>query len=151
MKFGNTYIDPLAGLSQLITVLSKEATGQSKTQKGEIVPLRKDYKLLNAFTDKKDTREPGFGKPDAADVALNFARTKLAPVPGAVLNVLEGKNVIGQPTSPLQEAKQLVTPLSFQNVRGVLKENGITGGSAITLLEMLGMGVQYRDPNQKWK
>lgn len=154
LRFGDTYLDPLAGLAQVTTLLSRLGTGETKTAKG-VKPLRTDYTLTDlrrALGEDvpehklaKDGSLP-FGSGNAADVITRFLRTKLAPVPGAIVNTLSGSNVIGEPVTPLQTAGELVTPMSFNNIAEIMEEQGVERGTAITLLGLLGMGVQYREP-----
>lgn len=148
MRFGKTYIDPLAGLAQMTTFLFREGMGESVTGSGNVVPLREKYRLANLWRDEPLTDKPGYGGQNAYDVAARFARTKLAPIPGAIVNTLTGEDVVGQPVTPGQTVGTLVTPLSMQNVADVMSEHGVPAGTAITMLELLGMGVQYRDPAQ---
>jgi hypothetical protein len=133
MKFGNTFIDPMAGLGQVTTFLGREISGQSKTQGGKIVSLY----------------DPDFGKAGRFDVLTRFLRTKLAPIPGAILNIGEGKNVIGQETTAEGEISNLVIPMSLGNIKGIMQEHGIPAGTAIEMLDLLGMSVQQRTPYKK--
>lgn len=164
MRFGNTYIDPLSGLAQVTTFLSRVASGETKTAGGELNPLRDGFRLTNGlydagqvldkagfetlasiFPDQPNYEKRGFGDATVFDTLANFARSKLAPVPGAVLNAASGENAIGQSTTPAKEAGNLLVPMSFGNVADVMQENGVPGGAAITMGELLGLGVQYRD------
>lgn len=154
LRFGDTFLDPLAGLAQVTTVFSRLASGETKTAKG-VKPVRADYTLTDLrralgedIPDHKLAKDGSlpFGSGNAADVITRFLRTKLAPVPGAIVNTLSGENVIGQPVTPLQTATELVTPMSFSNLAEVMEANGMPRGTAITLLGLLGMGVQYREP-----
>lgn len=154
LRFGDTFLDPLAGLAQVTTLVSRLGTGETKTAKG-VKPLRTDYTLTDlrralgedvpAHKLAKDGSLP-FGSGNAADVITRFLRTKLAPAPGAIVNTLSGSNVIGEPVTPLQTAGELVTPMSFNNIAEIMEEQGVERGTAITLLGLLGMGVQYREP-----
>lgn len=74
----------------------------------------------------------------------SFLRSKLAPVPGAILNVSAGENMIGETVTPLSAAGELVTPMSVGNLVDVLEAQGMARGTAINLLGILGMSVQYR-------
>lgn len=149
MQFGeNTFIDPLAGLAQVSTFVGREALGQTKTTKGKINPLRQDYKPLD-----KSGKGPVGIQSTGGDVLFRFARTKLAPIPGAVVNFLVGKDITGQKFSGTTEAADLTTPMSLQNIYYLMKEHGVPAGTAMTLADLLGMSVQYRQnynqPKQK--
>lgn len=156
VRFGNTFLDPLAGLAQVTTFLSRIATGETVSPKG-VRPLRPNYTLtdlrmalgeeLTPHKLSKDGKLP-FGSSDAGSVIWRFLRTKLAPVPGAVVNTLSGSNMIGEPATPGETALSLVTPMSVGNIKDVMEEQGVPRGTALTLLGLLGMGVQYRKPKE---
>lgn len=169
VRFGNTFLDPLAGLAQVTTFLARMATGETASMKeneetGEwekrVRPLRANY----TFTDlqgalgedvtphklTKDGKLP-FGSSTTGGTLGRFLRSKLAPVPGAIVNTLESQNMIGEPVTPGETIGSLVTPMSVGNIMDVMEEQGITRGSAITLLGLLGMGVQYRKPKDDQK
>lgn len=148
MRFGKTYIDPMAGLSQVTVFLARVLSGESVTGKGDVIPLRQQYRIANLFREEPLTDKPTFGGQNVYDVTARFVRTKLAPVPGAIVNALSGENVVGEAMTPGDVVVSLVVPLSMQNVQDVMSEHGLPVGTAITMLELLGMGVQYRDPAQ---
>lgn len=150
IKFGNTYLDPMTGLAQVTTFLARELTGEKLTGKGELVPLRNRYRLSDATGEAVPPNyKVRFGGDTGADILARFARTKLAPVPGAIVNLVAGENLVGEETTIPGEASSLVTPLSFRDIDKIYKEHGIGNGSAIVALNLLGFGVQYRDPRKK--
>lgn len=150
IKFGNTYLDPMTGLAQVTTFLAREITGEKKTGKGELVPLRNRYRLSD-FTGEAvpPNYKLKFGGDTGADILARFARTKLAPVPGAAVNLIAGENLVGEEATIPGEALSLVTPLSIRDIWKIMKEHGAEKGAAITALNLLGFGVQYRDPRKK--
>lgn len=153
VRVGNTYLDPLSGLAQVTTLVSRLATGETVSGSGAVKPLRPEYTLTDlrralgadipAHELGKDGKLP-FGGSSAASVIGRFIRTKLAPVPGAIVNTLAGTNLIGERMNPAEAGVQLVVPMSFQNIGDVMEEHGIPKGAAITVLGLLGMGVQHR-------
>lgn len=153
IRVGNTYIDPMAGLSQVTTFLSREITGETVSGKGDVKPLRSSYTLTDlrrALGEDIPAHELGkdgglpFGSGDAASVFGRFLRTKLAPVPGAIINTIAGSDLIGNPRTIGQTAAELATPMSFQDIGNIMEEHGVAKGTAIELLGLLGMGIQYR-------
>lgn len=128
VRFGNTRIDPLAGLSQTSVILSRVGSGEMKKGTGEIVPIR--------------GQGVPFGGKNTADTIASFLRTKLAPIPSAGLNVVTGKNVVGQPVTPESTASDLLTPLAFSDIYAAMQEQGIDRGTAMGLLSIFGMGLQ---------
>jgi hypothetical protein len=147
MRFGNTWVDPLTGLGQTTAFLGKEITGEKVTPQKGMTPLRDSLRPLQSLRDHPSTQKKPFKGDTGYTVLGRFLRTKLAPIPGALVNMIDGQDVVGKPVTLGSTALNLTVPMSFQNVADVMKEHGVTGGSAITLTEMLGMGVQYRDPN----
>lgn len=157
IRIGKTYLDPMAGLAQVSVLLGRLATGETVTGAGAVKPLRHDWTLTDlrralgadipAHRMGKDGGLP-FGSSDAAEVIGRFLRTKLAPVPGAIVNTLAGSNVIGEEVTLAGAATELVTPMSFQSIAEVMEAHGATKGAAITLLGLLGMGVQHRGTNE---
>lgn len=131
MRFGNTRLDPMAGLSQTAVLMTRLFTGQKKTSKGEIVPIRGTLR---------------FGLENTADVVWRFLRSKFSPVVGTALNIASGENVVGEPVTAGQELGKMLIPLSFQDVFNVMREQGVAGGTAMLALSLLGMGMQYYEP-----
>ncbi len=132
MRFGNTRIDPLAGIQQATVLLSRLGSGETKTLKGKVVPIRGD--------------KVPYGSPDSADVIARFLRTKLSPVVGTSIDIATGENVVGEPVTAGSVAESLVVPLSFGDIKDALMEQGVPEGEAMALLSILGMGVQtYED------
>ncbi len=75
-----------------------------------------------------------------------FLRSKLAPVPGSVVNVLAGKDVVGKPVTLTSEAKRSLTPLAMSDILKTMEEQGVPRGTALSILSMFGMGLQtYED------
>lgn len=144
MRFGNTYVDPLAGLAQTTTFATQMLTGEKKTAgKQEVQPLARYGRLSDVTGDQYGKKTPFWD--DIAGVMTYFARTKLAPLPSALIDARTGYDVIGRETSPLQEARELVVPMSLRDVVKLTEQHGIPRGLAFTLVNMFGFGVQARD------
>jgi hypothetical protein len=134
LRFGNTRVDPMAGLSQATVVLSRVGTGETVTQRGQTVPIR---------------GKVPYGAATTPDIIGRFLRTKLSPVIGTSLDVATGKNVVGEEVTPGSAVANVVTPLSFQDIKDVMEDNGIPKGIAIQLLSIFGMGVQSYGQKQR--
>jgi hypothetical protein len=151
IKFNNTYLDPMTGLSQVTVFLARMLSGETVSGDGVVSPLRQRYRLTDFFpslgTGEPLPEEIPYGRDDAFDVAARFARTKLAPVPGAIASIGAGTNVIGEPVGPGDVVTSLVVPISFQDIQGLMTDNGLPKGAAIFVLSLLGIGVQYREPD----
>jgi hypothetical protein len=137
MRFGDTRLDPLAGLAQVSTFTARMVTGQTKDSYGEVKDIRGD--------------DVKFGKTDALDVLTRFGRSKLAPFPGAVLNVATGKNFAGEKTNIAKEAVGLVTPIGFGDIYEVLQENNVPKGVSMSMLGLFGMGLQHYNREEQAK
>jgi len=164
MRFGDWFVDPLSGLAQVSTILARSIGGETKTASGDVKPMRDNYRLTNllydtgemldragfeslagAFPEAPNYEKMGIADQSVADAIGSFIRSKLAPVPGAVVNTLTAENMVGQATTPTDEAVGLVTPMTFGNVADAMRDNGVAGGTALTMAEVFGMGVQFRD------
>lgn len=81
------------------------------------------------------------GKDQGSRVLANYVRSKLAPAPGAAVNLWQGKTVVGEKTTLRKEALRLVLPLMLQDLWEAYQEEGLTG-AAKTTPAVLGVGVQ---------
>jgi N12 class adenine-specific DNA methylase len=127
IKIGETRIDPMSGLSQVVVLASRIATGKRVRADGEVVSLRGD--------DKEHATSGVFG------VMADFLRTKLAPIPGAIVDIPAEENVVGQTVTPASAAVNLVFPLSLREISDTAESRGIPQGVLITLLSLHGMGA----------
>lgn len=154
VRFGDeTFLDPLAGLAQVTVFLARVASGETRTTTTDTLrPLRDSYRLTDiapGLGDGHELAKVGYGGRDIPDVIASFLRSKLAPVPGAIINVATGKNMIGKEVTPLSAAGELVTPMSVGNLVDVMEAQGMARGTAINLLGILGMSVQYRKSDEE--
>jgi hypothetical protein len=128
IRIGDIRIDPMSGLSQSIVLLTRLITGQTKTSGGKIVSL-------------SGPNQP-FSERNISNVLFDFGRSKLAPIPSALLNARIGKKVTGEPTSIPKELLDLVTPMSPSDMFKAMRQYGIPAGVAVGLLAMFGDSVQ---------
>jgi N12 class adenine-specific DNA methylase len=136
IRIGETRIDPMAGFSQIATFTTQALYGQRKRQDGEIRDLRgENHKPLD-----KDTW----------DVVSDFVRKKLAPIPGAFVDLIAKENVIGEKETPLSVATGLFVPLSWGEVKESMQSRGVPAGTAISVLALLGMGGGTYGPKTKY-
>lgn len=133
VKIGNTRVDPLAGMAQVITLAARLGTASTKNSKGKVSSLR----------------DPSFGKTDAADVAGRFARSKLHPVPGALYNLYKGTDLGGNEATIANQSVNFVMPLTYVDIYQALQEQDVPEGASISLLTLLGQGLQTYDANKK--
>lgn len=164
MRFGDWFVDPLSGLAQVSTIIARTTAGETKTGAGEVRPQRPVRRLTNLlyetgqlldragfealageFPEKPNYEKLGMKDSTTLEAIGSFIRTKLAPVPGAGINWLAGTGFDGQITTTAGEAGGLVTPMTFGNIADAMRDNGVPGGTALTMAEILGMGVMFRD------
>ncbi len=135
IKFGRHYIDPLAGLKQLIVFGARLATGKKKNVgTGEIISLR----------------GPGheFGKATIQDVEVAFGRSKLAPLPSFVGNMLAGEDVNHQPVTLTGELLKFSHPMTYDDIWHAMEEDGFTQDMMAASLYFLGEGGWTYQPEE---
>lgn len=135
VKVGNTRIDPMTGLSQAFVLLTRLAKGEKKTADGKVVPIRGQNMPRNADT--------------AVDLMGRFVRGKLAPIPGAAVSAVQGEMPTGEPTTTARVAGNLTVPMSARDVVEAMQDQGIPRGTAISILNLFGMGAQTYEPRPK--
>lgn len=130
IHIGQTRIDPLTGLGQWTVLTGRLASGQTKsTATGQVQDIRGENVPRGGMT--------------VPDVLTRFVRSKLAPVPGAAIDVMAGSDVVGKPTTAGSTAQKLVTPIAVQDVYdAMVKDQGVPRGVAASLLAILGMNTQ---------
>jgi hypothetical protein len=139
MRFGNTRLDPLAGLAQTTTILARVATGTTKNGRGKILAL-KDHPLIAR------EKKLQYGKSDIADVIARFLRTKLSPFVGTSLDVKMGKDVVGNKVTLYDVPGKLLVPLQFKDIYEAMQEQGVAKGAALSLLSLFGMSMSTYGP-----
>lgn len=130
-KVGNRTYDMTFGFGLYVRLLGQLSMGERKTQKGEIQELGGDGPF-------NDTR---------LGIAARAARGKLAPVWASAVNLMEGKNLIGEPTSFSNELFESVTPLYVGDLYEALKDQGPEGLFTVGLPAFFGVRIQTRNDN----
>ncbi len=138
IKLGNTRIDPLAGLAQVIVF---------EARSGYNLVDEEGYKSLSGRISK--LRDAPIGSPSYVDVLASFARSKAHPVLGAYINYQEGKDPAGQPVSLPGEAAKFTYPITYGDIYSVMLEEGLEKGTALSLLAFLGEGIQTYEKREK--
>lgn len=135
IRFGDTRLDPLSGLAQTATFVSRVSTGKVKRTSGAVVAIRGG--------------DIPYGGDNTADVIARFLRTKLAPASGLAVDVAAGENVVGEPTTGWSVARGAVIPLSMSDIYDTLVEQGVPAGMALSILGIFGEGVQTYQPKEQ--
>lgn len=136
IRFGNTRLDPLAGFSQVATLIARVATGSMKSATtGEVKPIRGE--------------DVPYGGMDVASSIGSFLRKKLSPTFGIPLDILAGEDVVGEPADPVNAVVGSFVPLSIGELLDAMKEQGVPEGMALGVLGIFGMSVQTYEPKKK--
>jgi hypothetical protein len=135
IRIGDTRLDPLAGLSQVIVYGARTATGETKTVRGEVRPIRGSKLPYRAD--------------DWWDVTGRFARSKLHPIPATISNLFSGTDLGGEETTIMGEAGKLSAPITYVDIYQALKAHGLTTATSLSLLAFLGEGLQTHKPKFK--
>jgi hypothetical protein len=121
----DTWVDISGGLGSYITLAAKEVTRQSKSAtSGKITELNSGK----------------FGSQTGADVLINFFKNKLAPAPGALLDVAEGRNFAGDKPTVLNTVTNLAKPISAGNMYEIFQNEDTGTAFLATMFDLLGAG-----------
>jgi len=139
VKFGDTRIDTTAGLSSAVCITSR------------ILP---DF-LGGGRIKRPDGTTKKFGggyKPTTRlSVVMKYLRYKMAPIPGAIITTLDDRqNAVGQRETPLQTWGGLFLPLSFREVSDAMSNQGLTRGTMLATLAVLGFSASTYGPTTEY-
>ncbi len=130
---GNTYYDILGGLPRYVNMLAEMITGQKKSAKGGII----------------DLTAKGYTNPTRLSEGARFIRGKFSPLVGTTVNLMEGKDVIGQPYHLWPNVPLEFVPLPISDVKEAYKVGGITNSLKVFLPTQFGISASSYDPNKK--
>jgi hypothetical protein len=129
IKVGDTRYDIWGGFQPYVRLISQVATGQTKsTGSGEI----KDLNPKKRF-----------------DRVTSFLRGKLAPVPGSIIDIAAGENIIGEPATVQSEALESITPMIVNDVGEAMKDEGIKALFTVGLPSIFGIGSTTYKASEK--
>lgn len=139
LKFGDTRLDPLMGLQQVTVLIAREIfTRETKSLRtGKVSPI---------FGDKVP-----YGGETGGKIFTRFLRTKIAPSLGTALDVWSGEDVVGRDVTLSSVAQNALIPISYQDIYKVMKEQGVPEGTALQMLNFMGMGLQHFDEKERRK
>jgi hypothetical protein len=83
------------------------------------------------------------------DVLSSFVRGKLAPVPSSIVDLLGGRDAVGNKATPQSEAIEWVTPLGIGGVIDAWKERGYGSLYSVGLPSIFGVGTQTYGERKK--
>lgn len=136
IRWGQTRQDIFGGFQQYIRFLSQVTTGWKKTLDGEMVDL--------------DSKQ--FGGTTRSDVAINMLRSKFAPVPATIWNLMDGKTLIGENYS-YRDVPTSFLPLFARDYYEAIRREGFGDATLKTGLPgIFGVGVQtHKDEEDEKK
>jgi hypothetical protein len=139
IPMGNgTYVDPLAGLSQVTVFLNTLLTGEVKNKKGNI---------RSVWADDDGSNE--FGKGDGA-FFTRFVRSKMSPVAGLFYDrFVTHKFVDGKPFAYKDAVLNLATPMTYGDIYDAMRAQGVPKGTALSILALFGEGVNTYESDSK--
>jgi len=88
------------------------------------------------------------GEP-VSDTVKRFARSKASPTVGTLINLDQGKDMVGDPVTLQSEAVKLALPLYVQDMKDVYDEGGATGVITSAVPAVFGVGVQTYKPRRR--
>jgi hypothetical protein len=127
IKVGNTRWDIWGGFQPYVRVITQAALGERKSAtSGQVYELN---------------GEGAFGKTRLDPISI-FFRGKLSPAVGMGVDLLEGRDIVGNKVTLQKELFQHFTPLLFTDVSDAMKEQGIKGLFTAGIPSTFGVGVQ---------
>lgn len=139
VQIGNTVLDPLAGLSQAIVLGSRTGLAALNAVAGTEIPEKKTLAGEPARISGKDVP---YGGDKWTDIVADHFRGKLHPVPASIANLFDGTDLGGDEATLVNQAGNLGAPITWVDIWAALKEQGLDDGAAISLLGLLGEGIQ---------
>lgn len=125
IRDGDTRYDILGGLSQYVVFLAQQATGQ---------------KVPAGQTGVQSLTTGKYGKPSRLTNAINFGRGKLSPLLGMAANLMDKKDIVGNPYDLSNIPKEFV-PLPASDVYDAYKVGGIENALKVLIPSQFGIGV----------
>jgi hypothetical protein len=126
---GNTRLDVWGGFLQYIRYTTQIISGEVKNKNGVIQELGKNA---------------AFGR-TRWGVAGQMLRGKSAPIPGAVIDVLAGTDVVGNPVTIGTAIQRNLQPLIFSDFSDAYQDDGLKGIAKV-LPSVFGVGVSTHLP-----
>lgn len=135
LKIGNTRLDITGNMASTFTFLNRVVSGETLNQKGEVKALRPG----------DENEKMKFGQRGVSNVIGDFARGKLAPLPGTIWDLAAKEDVVHKPVTPASAATKLVVPLYARDVHDALMDLGVPKVIAVSLVGVLGAGMTTYD------
>jgi hypothetical protein len=128
-QFGNTKIDMLGGFQPYIRFAAQQITGETKSSSGKITRL-----------------DSQFGGPTRLGQVGQFARGKINPLAGDLIDLWSGTNIVGEPQNLPQKILE-ISPLAWQDIFDAVRSNPESSAffkTGVSAAALLGAGVQSK-------
>ena len=134
IPIGNRIYDFSSGIIGPLVFLSRFITGERVTKDGEVISLRRE-----------DGEPRKFGTKSTTDLAFKFAQGKAAPIPGFILDLASGEDVVGRPANFATALLNRTLPLTPRQMAQIASEEGIPGSVIPALLQFMGVNSRNED------
>lgn len=134
VKKDNVRIDLSGGNANFITLLSRIATGRTKS----------------SLTGIETELGSGYGETSRWDLTSKWIRNKLSPIASYIVTALHGEGPVGQRFDPIGTTAELVTPISMESVVELYGNAKFGTATMATMMEILGAGASVYDMSSRW-
>jgi hypothetical protein len=136
IKVGDTRYDISAGRNPYIRAIAQMIYGHRKsTTTGEIIPM-------------DGTK---YGGDNRLTPLWRIGRSKLAPVPGSIVNAAMGKDMVGNEVTLTKEVLNNVSPFFVQTMAEIINDptegGGVKGAAQAAVPSIFGVSVQRYGSN----
>jgi hypothetical protein len=135
IRQGNTRWNPLGGFQPLVRLGAQEWKGQTKSTESGIM---------------RELNGEGFHGKTRLGAGLDFVRGKLSPIASGSVDLLSGKDMVGNPITLKDAVKKNFIPLTIQSIMESWNQYGGLGSILkVGVPSALGIGVQSYAPHEK--
>jgi ribosomal protein S18 acetylase RimI-like enzyme len=134
IPIGNRIYDFSSGIIGPLVFLSRFITGERVTKDGEVISLRRE-----------EGKPKKFGAKSTTDLAFKFVQGKAAPIPGFILDLAAGEDVVGRPANFATALLNRTLPLTPRQMAQIASEEGIPGSVIPALLQFIGVNSRNED------
>lgn len=144
IKIGDTRFDVTGGAASIVTLAARllplVAGQKAYTKSGS---------KLTQINAKDKKGNPAFGAKTGWDVVVDFATNKASPLASVMIDIMRGHDFSGNKPTPLNEAKNLFTPLPISNGIEVLKDPNGANPLLTMIADGLGIATNTYAPTKK--
>jgi hypothetical protein len=142
LRFDDNRVDLLGGFQQPLVFLTRLLTGETMTSQGKVKPLRESDRPLDLFRDQPLKGKPSYGGMSGDSLIGSFLRFKLAPTMSSIINVMGGKDPVGNKTDLKSEIIKAPIPLQVSQIFEILGSQQDDPATAALLMGLGATGVR---------